>query len=323
MPFISNPKTVAVLNKINQEAKGLVADEIFPKIKTEKKFSYLDWEPVLLNLTVENNDLVTCRDKVKHVDSKGFKEIISKTQDHAFAQNLCEPEITSSSEPVNATQRDLSKTRQLANKLLLAREKRAIDLALTEGFYQSNSQNAKPSAQNAKIDGGLFKVSATNFWDAAYDAVGFIQEIQDLAKFGARSKMILSPATLSKLLRHPSAVGVGFNPRAKSTKEELEDELGLKIVVANGQYNDGIGDQVALEKFFPANVILLTRSVELSDTEDSEFSFGFSAHTQDLTVFNNLDFDYGKGAGSVIQKIGHDLTETVISYKAATLIKLT
>ena len=108
-----------------------------------------------------------------------------------------------------------------------------------------------------------------------------------------------------------------------TTAAKVASLLGLsKICIADANYNDGLGDTVTLKKLWPAGTMLFTSSYEFVTSDDEQFAFGITAYTQPIQQFTWIDEKKGKGAGATMQKIGHDMTEVVLSYKAATLVKI-
>ena len=315
------PSLIAVTQEIGLKRSGLVADTIFPKVQTGCQFSYIDWTDELKDLK-SINDHVTCKSDVNEVDLGQIKLKYGGTQDHALSQVLDECCQVICGVPNLNEKIAAQKTRVLANKLLIGREQRAISLATATTNYADQSTKT-PNDATAVVDGGLFNLSAVNFADSSFDLLAYFQGINDNAKYGRRNIMVTDRATLNGILRHPQFIGSGCQVDPMTTPDRVAALLGVdKIVVADAMYNDGFGTQVALKKFWPAGTILFTSSLEFITSQDPQFAFGFSAYTQDLSTNTWLDEKKGKGEGAMMQKMGHDLTETVMSYLAATLVKI-
>lgn len=323
MAYDSNPTLSAITQEISLNRSGLVADAIFPQVQTESNFSYLDWTKEIKNLKANVDDSVSCKTKAKRIDEGELELKSGVTSGHALTEILevCNFNVCGRPDLINEVHR--RKTANLANKLLLGREQRAISLATDASKYTDNSTN-KPFDANAVIDGGKFAIAANTFFGSSYDARKYLSGVNDFAVYGRKNIAVMDRATLNALISHPSFIGIGLQPFARTTEEQLAALLNVeKIVVADGVYNDGIGNTLNLKKVWPANTILFTTSREFITSTDSEFSFGISAYTQLLTPTQWFDENYGISKGANFIKIGHDLTETVLSYKAATLVQFT
>lgn len=318
MPLQTTEAQQALVQEINANRTGLVADELFPLVETPEKFAVIDWSKELKNLR-EEDDAVDCKTDAREVDSDGYSTVLHQLKGHALIQSLC----VEKDHCYDQTQvkKVLSKTRQLANKLLLAREKRAIDLVTTTGNYTAQT-GKKPSDSTAKVNGGYFTETRNTFFGSSFDVLAYLQGLNDNTFYGQFNKAVMSRGMLNSILAHPSVIGSSYNPVARTSKEVLEELLGVKIVIADAVYNDGVGANLDLKRVFPADSIVFTRSYDLVSSDDYEFVFGIGAYSQNLEVFEDVVFKKGIKNGSPIQKIGHNITEVVASYKAAALIKL-
>lgn len=322
MSYESRPELSAIVQQVSLNREGLVADAIFPKVETGCKFSYIDWTKELKGLK-SINDHVSCKTDANEVDGEGFDIIDHSTRDHALMQVLDECCVVVCGKPQIKEEIEEGKTRQLTNKLLIGREERAISLATSDKYYTNNNALA-PYDEGAVVDGGRFSIARTAFFDKDFDAKKYLEAINDYANFGKRNVMVADRATINQLLSHPSFLGKGCIVDPKTSVDALASLLGLdRIVVADAPYNDGIGNQVALKKLWPTGKILFTSSYEFITSNDQQFAFGISGYSQEMEQNTWIDPKKGKGAGARMQKIGHDLTEVVLSYKAATLINLT
>ena len=322
MAFESRPELSAIVQQITLNREGLVADAIFPKVETGCKFSYIDWTEELKGLK-SISDHVSCKTDAHEVDGEGYKLVDASTRDHALMQVLDECCVTVCGKPNINAQIEQGKTRQLSNKLLISREERAIKLA-TDDVHYINNNSKKPGDATAVIDGGRFTMTRTAFFDAANDIRAYFDAINDYAMYGKRNVMIADRATINQILTHPSMLGKGCIVDPKTTLDAVASLIGLdRIIVADAPYNDGIGNQVSIKKLWPTGKILFTSSYDFVTSNDQQFAFGITAMSQDLTQTSWIDPKKGKGEGARMQKIGHDLTETVLSYKAATLVNLT
>lgn len=321
MNYESRPELSAVVQQISLNREGLVADAIFPKVLTGCKFSYIDWTKELQNLKPVS-DAVNCKTDAHEVDSSGFALVDASTFSRALTQVLDECCVVVCGKPNINQEIEVGKTRQLANKLLLGREMRAIDLATDESAYVDN-EALTPNSENAVIDGGLFNLSETDFSDPEFKLLNYLTGINDYAVYGMRNIMVTDRATLNQILTHPDFLGAGCIVDPKTTADKVASLLGLdRIIIADAKYNDGVGDQVSIQKLWPKGTIFFASSHEFVTSNDQNFSFGISAYSQELETNTWVDPKKGKGAGARMQKIGHDYTEVVLSYNAATLVKI-
>lgn len=315
------PELTAITQEITLNRSGLVADCIFPLVKTPCLFSYIDWTAELKELK-SIADLVTCKSDANETGGAEFELKQAATRDRALMQVMDECCVVVCGDPQINVKIAAGKTRSLSNKLLIGREERAIDLATNVANYVNNN-TATPATADAVIDGGRFNLSTANFNDPNFPLLRYLQGINENAKFGARNVMVTDLATINAMLVHPNFIGSGCVVDPITTIEKVRSLLGLtKICIADAMYNDGIGDQVALKKLWPAGTIFFAASHEFVTSQDDTFSFGIGAHTQPLEQHMWLDHKKGKGEGATMQKIGHDITEVVLSYKAATLLKI-
>jgi len=134
----------------------------------------------------------------------------------------------------------------------------------------------------------------------------------------------MSQNTLNNFLSHPNFLGAGCIVDTVTTKDKVASLLGVEeICVADAGYNNGVGQTVSLQGFWPDNYILFTASYEMLTSDEQQVAFGISAYDKGFRVNNYIKEEKGPDSGVVMQKIAHDFTELVLSYKAATLIKLT
>lgn len=322
MSFESRPELSAVTQQISLNREGLVADVIFPEVNTGCKFSYVNWENGLKDIR-PTDDNVSCKTDAKEVDIGAYGLVDASTNDRALIQVLDECCVTVCGKPQIKQEIEVTKTRELANKLLVGREERAIALATDESKYEDNA-SLTPNDDGAVVDGGLFTISRSSFFDEDFNAREYLNGINDNAAFGMRNIMVTDRATMNALLTHRSFLGYGCQVDPKTSAESLASLLGLdRVVIADAKYDDGIGAQTNIKKLWPKGYIFFASSQDFVTSNDQKFAFGITAFSQRLESFTWIDEKKGKGEGARIQKIGHDLTEVVLSYKAATLVKLT
>ena len=68
--------------------------------------------------------------------------------------------------------------------------------------------------------------------------------------------------------------------------------------------------------------ILFVSSYELLSSSEQQVSFGISAYNKGWRTTSYMADEKGPDAGVEMQKIAHDLTPVVLSYKAATMVKI-
>lgn len=320
-PFPQRPKLSAIVQTASLKRKGLVADCIFPLVKTACKFSYIDWSDDINEARVIN-DLLGCKTDVHEVDSAPFTLVDKSLQFHGLTQALGECcVVTCGDDGAFASKIEAGKTRQLMNKLLIAREKRAIALATTLSNY-TNNVALVPGAGGAVNEGGRYNLAAADFANPNFALLKWFQPIQQSNVLsGNRNKAVMSQATLNGFLSHPNFIGVGCLPNPQTTKDAVAALLGVQeICVADAQYNDGLGATPSIVNAWPTGYILFVTSYDLVTSEDEQFSFGITAYDKGMFQFNYVKEEKGPGTGVVMQKLTHDLTEVVLSYKAATLV---
>lgn len=321
--IIARPKLSTIVQSANLNRSGLVADCIFPQVAVgAKHFSYIDF------MNAENmarivDDSVTCKSNVKEVGGEDLKLVDASLKDHALAQSLGECNITVCGDEGRViAQLEAAKTRNLLNKLLTSREARAIALA-TDTTKFGAAVTTAPTA-STQIDGGYYTISATNFNDPNYGLRRYFQGFQEYARYGQFNTMVTDLATLNTMLSHPQFIGYGLVPTPMASQQTLASLLGVqKICIADATYNDGVGDTPAMKRFWPTGTILFTKSYGMSSTTEETFAFGISAYNRGFQQFTWLDENKGPEEGVLMQKQSHDLTEVVLSYNAALLVKVT
>lgn len=321
MAYQSNAKLSAITQEMSLNRSGLVADAIFPPVQTAEKFSYIDWTAELKDLK-SVQDHVTCKSDANEIDTGALELKHGATHDRALIQTLDECKVVICGVESLDTKIAAKKTQSLTNKLLIGREERAIALATDVSKYTDNTTKA-PYDEGAVIDGGLFTIDEEDYNDPAFDLRKYFSAINENALFGYRNVLVASLADINHLLTHPKFLGAGCIVDPKTTVEKVANLMGLsKIVVADAIYNDGIGDTVSLKKLWPKGTLLFLSSADFITSEDPQFAFGITAYSQMLQQNTWNDPKKGKGKGQTMQKIGHDMTEVVLSYKAATLVKV-
>lgn len=316
-------KLSAIVQQANLKRSGLVADCIFPPVQTPCAFKYIDWTNALTGLKLVD-DSVTCKSDVKMVNDIAFILKDASTKDHALEQGMGECCVTTCGDDAAYKQKiEAGKTRQLLDKLLVGREKRAIDLALLESAYTDNT-TLKPGDEGAVVEGGWFNLDSDDVVNPNFGLLQYFQDIQaNLPTTGQRSVAVMDLATLNMLRRHPTFIGGGCSTEPMTTTEKVAALLGVqKVCIANAYYNNGTGGSTVMAKFWPAGHILFTTSYDMVTPEDEQIQFGFSAYNRGFKQFMRLDGGKGPTDGEWIQKQSHDFTEVVLSYKAATVVQI-
>lgn len=317
--YPNSAKLSAIVQQIGLKRSGLVADCIFPLVKTDCLFSYIDWSADI-NAARLVDDYLGCKTRVHEVDSEPYVLTSKKLSDWGLSQVLSECCVSICGDDQSG-KIEIGKTRQLTNKLLVAREKRAVTLATTVTNYTDMS-TALPSAGG--VDGGRFLLSAANFADPNYALLAYFQGVQTGSARGIKKNIaVMDQATLNGLLSHPNFIGAGYQPVPLTTQQQVANLLGVdKICLADAAYNDSLGATPNLGKFWPAGFILFTSSYEFVTSADETLAFGITAYNRGLQQKTWIDPEIGPGEGALMQKITHDMTEIVLSYLAGTLVKI-
>lgn len=324
--FPTQSKMTAIVQQASLNRKGLVADCIFPPVKTPCRFDYIDWTNAA-NITLVE-DAVGCKSDVREIDPEAFVIISSKVEDHALQQSMGDCCVQAcGDDAVFAAKKEQGKTIQLMNRLLINRERAAIALATDETKYTANGTSGSPvlpGAATAVNEGGLFYLSKTNLADANYALLKWFMPIQtNNFMTGRRTKAIMSQATLNQLLVHPNFLGAGCIVEPKTTLDKVASLLGVdEICIGGAAFNNGVGSTVSMQALWPNDYILFTASYEFLTSDEQQVAFGISAYDKGFRVNNYIKEEKGPDAGVEMQKMAHDYTPVVLSYKAATLVKL-
>lgn len=324
--FPSKPKLSAIVQQASLKRSGLVADCIFPPLKTPCRFDYIDWTSSQ-NIKVVD-DAVGCKTDVKEVDPEAWVLKTGKVEDHALQQSMGDCCVTvCGDDAAYAAKKEAGKTVQLMNRLLINRERAAIALATTESLYTANGTSGSPvvpGAPTAVNEGGLYYLTKANLADPNFALLKWFLPIQtNNFMSGVRNKAVMTQATLNAFLSHPNFIGAGCMIDPMTTKQKVAALLGVtEICIADAGFNNGVGAAVSMQALWPADYILFTSSYELQTTEEAQVSFGISAYDKGFQINHYLKEEKGPGAGVEMQKMAHDFTPIVLSIKAATLVKL-
>lgn len=323
--FPSRNKLSAIVQQASLKRSGLVADCIFPPVKTDCRFDYIDWTKSQNLKIVE--DAIGCKTDVREVDPEAWTLSSAKVQDHALSQSMDDCCVTScGNDAALSAKKEQGKTMQLMNRLLINREKRAIDLVLNESLYTSNGTSGAPVAPSSSTvnEGGLYFLTSANFINPSFALLKWFQPIQtNNPMSGRRTVAVMSQNTLNNFLSHPNFLGAGCSVDPITTQQKVAGLLGVnKICVSDAFYNNGVGATVSMTAFFPDNYILFTSSYELMSSDEAQVAFGISAYDKGFRVNHWLKEEKGPDGGVEMQKIAHDYTEVILSIKGATLVKL-
>lgn len=323
--YPSRPALSSIVQQAGLNRSGLVADCLFPPVKTACKFSYVDWTNELLALKIEDES-VGCSTDVHEIDTEAYSLVDSSVTPRALSQVLDECCTNICGDDSFQNKIEQGKTRQLMNKLLISREKRAIDLALLDSGYTlgASSGAGLPVAEPTGTDGKRFTLAYANWTSPTYALRSYFAGIQSNRKVSPQANVLVTDlATLNVILGHPSFIGAGCVVDPITTPEKAAAILGVsKICIANASYHDGVGTTPNMTKLWPAGVMLFVSSYEFVTSQDFQLAFGISAYSEGFKQFTWLDEKKGAGAGALMQKQSHDYTEIVLSRMAATKVSL-
>lgn len=325
--FPSKPKLSAIVQQASLKRSGLVADAIFPQVKTPCYFDYIDWSNMANIKLVE--DAVGCKSDVHEIDPEAFTLTTKKVQDHALQQSMGDCCVTAcGDDAAYAARKEQGKTLQLVNRLLINREREAIALATDTSKYTANGTEGAPvlpGASGAVNEGGLYFLDDSSYLSNPNGALlqWFLPIQTNNFITGKRNVAVMSQKTLNKFLVHPNFLGAGCIVDPLTTNDKVAALLGVqKIVVADAGFNNGVGTAVTMQSLWPDEYILMTASYELLTSDEQQVAFGISAYDKGFRVNSYIKEEKGPDAGVEMQKIAHDYTPIVLSYKAATLIKI-
>lgn len=324
--FPSKNKLSAIVQQASLKRSGLVADCIFPPVKTPCRFDYIDWSSAANVKIVE--DAVGCKTDVREIDPEAFELKSAKVEDHALQQSMGDCCVTAcGDDAAYAAKKEAGKTIQLMNRLLINRERKAIALATDESKYTPNGTTAAPvvpGAATAVNEGGLYYLKKTDVANPSYNLLKYFQPIQtNNFTSGVRTKAVMSQNTLNALMTHPNFLGAGCIVDPITTKEKVAALLGVReICVGDAAFNNGVGSTVSLQSLWPDDYILFTASYELMTSDEQQVAFGISAYDKGFRVNHYIKEEKGPDSGVEMQKMAHDFTPVILSYKAATLVKL-
>lgn len=322
----TKPKPTAIVQQAFLKRSGLVADCILPPVKTPCNFEYIDWTNAQ-NIEVVDA-AVTCKSDVKEVDTDAWTLVQKKVQDKALEQSMGECCITScGDDAAYAARLEAGKTVQLTNRLLILREKEVTALVTDETKYTANGTSGSPvvpGASGAVNEGGLYYLTKANLNSASFALLKWFQPIQTGNYLtGMRTKAVMSQNTLNAFLSHPNFLGAGCIVDPITTKEKVAALLGVReICIGDAYFNNGVGPTVSMQANWSDDYILFTASYEMLTANEPQVGFGFSAYDKGMRVNYRIDEKKGPDGGVEMQKIAHDLTPVIMTYKAATLVKL-
>lgn len=300
-----------------------VADCILPQVTVDDcKFKWIDWASTpnndgMFDNLKETSDLAGCYSTPASIDPSTFSFKYAELKKYALSIDLkecCGPRECGE----NLFDVDEKKTMELVNRLLLGREKRAIDLAFNESYYADQTAS-NPDAVSS--EGALF---ALDLSVGTTDALKFFQNIQeDNLETGERNVMVTTRKVLNAMLRHPSLKDGGCSIPLLGNLDQLASIFGVqKICIADAIENTAAaGAPYSLAKLV-GDHIFFSKSIEFATTESMTRAFGFSANQ---TGFNQriwFDDNMGPEGGNRLTA-WHDFTEVVAERKASTLVRVT
>ena len=313
----------AVATAIVQESflkvTGLVADCIFPRVQTPCFFQYIDWTNGINIQLVD--DAVSCKSDVKEVDPEAFTLVTGKVKDHALSQSMGDCCETLCGGPDLSARKEQGKTVQLLNRLLINREREAVVLATTESNYVAGSGAPDGVKSN---EGVMWTITPTNFNDPNFALLKYFQYIQvGNKRTGRRTKAVMSQNKLNAFMSHPDFLGAGCIVDPVTTSSKVAALLGVnEICVADAYYNSAVGPTPTYTSLWPDEYILFTASYDMLTADEQQVGFGFTAYDKGMRVNYYLKEEKGPDAGVQMQKQAHDLTPIVMTYLAATLVKV-
>lgn len=320
--FVTIPKVTAIINQGALNRTGLVADAIFPPVKTACKFSIVDWNKA--KGLKEIDDLLNCKTDVHEVDSTAYELLNYSTQGRGLSTVLTECCVGLCDDGSIADIIENSKMVELFDKLLVNHERRAVALATTTSYFTDNSTKV-PGESGAVNEGGYYHIAASTALATNYNLLGYLQPIQSNNYLtGVRNVAVMTRSMLNKIQQNSSFIGASLGI-AQASEASIAASLGVsKIVIADAGFNNAVAEgAVSLQGIFPENTILFVANNPLQYSEQGKPTFGLSAYTQNFMTTFFLDPRKGLGQGQVSGKLAHDLTPIVVTYKAATLVKFT
>lgn len=300
-----------------------VADCILPPVTVDDcKFKWIDWSTTANNDGMfdnlkEANDLAGCYSTPTAIDPSTYEFKFAELKKYALSIDLkecCGPRECG--EPLFDV--DEKKTMELVNRLLLGREKRAIDLAFNETYYTDQTASNPDSVSS---EGALFQLDLS---DPNTDALKFFQNIQeDNLETGARNVMVLRRKVLNAMLRHPSLKDGGCSTPLLADLDQLASIFGVqKICIADAIENTAAAGSAFQLANLVGDAIFFSKSLEFPTTESSMRAFGFSANQSGFNQRIWFDDNRGPEGGNRLNA-WHDFTEVVAERKAATLVRVT
>lgn len=312
----------AIVQEASLKRSGLISDCILPPVKTPCNFEYIDWTSQQNVKAVET--AVTCHSDVRQISSDSFVFVQKKVQDQALEQAMTECCLTNcNNDAAYAARIEASKTVQLMNRLLIGRELQTVKLVTDETQYTATAN--VPGTAGQSNEGVMFSLARSSLVDPNFALLKWFQPIQTgNALSGMRTKAVMSQNTLNQFLSHPNFIGAGCMVDPMTTKDKVAALLGVReICVGDAYYNNGVGNAVSMAAFWPDNYILFTASYEMLTANEQQVGFGFTAYDKGFRVNYRIDEKKGPDEGVEMQKQAHDLTPVIMTFKAATLVKLT
>lgn len=323
MKYIDIPSVSAIITQAALKREGLVADVLFPPVESECKFGIINWDK--MEGLVETDDTLSCNGDVKEIDTTGMTVQYFGTKDRGNAVPITECCISACGKVDLKAKIENTKMVSTMDNLLINREKRAIAIATNEASYTDNTTK-KPGEAGAVNEGGLFKLALADLKDQTKDMLGYFQPIQNKNYLtGVRNIVVMTQSTLDLFIKHVTFIGHGCSVAPSTNAAQVASLLKVdKIVIADAGYNNSVvPGTVNIQGLWPDNYILFAAVRPLSFTEENKPVFGASPYTTNFETNYWVDPKKGKGKGTVFGKITHDLTEQLVTIKAATLVKLT
>lgn len=300
-----------------------VADCILPPVQVDDcKFKWIDWATTVNNDGMFDNlkefdDTAGCYGTPNSIDPSSYEYKFAELNKYAGRIDLkecCGPRECGS--PLFDI--DAKKTEELVSRLLLAREKRVLNLAFNNSFYtdETGSDPGSASAEGARF--------ALDLSDPNTDALKFFQNLQeDNLETGPRNVMALKRKVLNAMLRHPSLKDGGCSIPLLADLDQLATIFGVqRICIVDAVENTAAAGSAYQLANLVGDSIFLSKSIEFATTESNQRAFGFSAYMQGFNQRTHFNDDLGPEGGFQLTA-WHDFTEVVAERKASTLVNVT
>jgi hypothetical protein len=323
-PYPTDPKLTALVQEWGNASTGFVHQCLFPEVNALGcKFKWIDWKNTL-NQKIVDTRVGACSN-VHEIKPSSFEWKYGETEDEALDMPVCYECNTFCGElPFDL---EAMKAKELYDRIILGREKQAIDLAFDQTAYAAATNQDPGNVANIEAGGMKFDLNALHAGgvnNTTASIMKYFQDVQIKRRFKA-NVAVMNLAVYYALKRHPNFLGKNNCCDPLVGDQELAALLGVQRICIGDAYYDqaAAGLPVSESKFLGSSILLVHNSLMgmgATTTETPKRIFGFAAVEKQQVGMKLPDMHLGAFGGYRI-RVAARRKAIVADYSMATLIQ--